>query len=195
MVAVQVLLQELPSLMVKLRKGGNLVLQIFGIKTQIMLDLTWLLSCYFEEAYFVKPSAVSSIYNESYLVFQGLISSNQLSFEKVDLMYPSRLTVANLPLVLHENFQANVKCLSRKMVELQYHQFSVSWSYVRNKIYEGNTRDPYIQSQEDQAKIWLATYSKPDPDRRLLSDLTENSVTLCASHLRTLDEMVEAILS
>lgn len=178
MVAVQVILSELPKYFDQLKVKGSMVLQIFGIKTRIMLDLVYLLTSYFQTAYLIKPESVSNIYHESYLVLTGLIKKTKLNFGlNTSGGYPY-----SLKLEPHDIFRRIVQCMNNQLLGLEMQQFAATRDYLHQKIYEGNTNQDYIDTQTANAHQWVDLFSDPESISRVLQDQLTTSTTLCASH-------------
>ena len=68
---LQLVYNEIITILSVLAEGGSSILKVFGTTTSIMLEYLYLHSLYFDEVYIVKPITSKIVSNERYIVGKG----------------------------------------------------------------------------------------------------------------------------
>jgi hypothetical protein len=160
-ISVQIILNNLFGKLSNLKKGGHMIVQLGGTRTPIMIEIMMLLTSLFEESYYVRPEIIPDLFQKGYLVLRGLKESvpSSSAISKLHLNTENPGYPYTLSLDITDDFSRDIQCINREIISLQYSQYLMSMRYLNMKIYEGNTRDSYIQKQKDNTGQWLMTYS------------------------------------
>jgi len=169
---VHLLCQELSLLLGKQAVGSSMILQVFDVNTDILSGLVYLMSSYYKESYVFKPSVVSDLSNEKYLIFLQLKSKPELpSLAMKDSMYLSDISV-----VIPEIFTYAIQCINADLIPRKLNLYQSIKKYVDSRVYEGVTHDDMIAQQDSNASEWIESFGSSKKAAKLIeTELTRTS--------------------
>jgi hypothetical protein len=156
-VYIHLLISELSNLLSKQKEGSCMVIQLFGLSTQIMSELIYILTTLYHESYIIKPSTISDLSDEKYLVLINMINSKS----KIDIgaipknTYLNKLELDSIP----DTFINSIQCINAKLIPKKLSKFNAIKKYIDNNIYEGMTHDEMIATQNLLTEKWVETFS------------------------------------
>ena len=173
---VQLLIDDLPNFLSSQNTKGNMVIQIFGIQTQTMVEIIYYLSTLYTEAYIVKPSVSSNISNNKYLVLIGYHKKVKFEVPKhPKSSYLISIGVDDIPNLI----TTSIQCFNSQTQSLKYHSYYRIKSYLDTKVYEGASYQELIELQNDNIQKWLTIYSNPTDMKKLLDKNILDSQNRC----------------
>ncbi len=174
--AVQFIINVLPNLLTVQSEGSNMILQFFNMQTQITAEIIYLLSNLYTDAYLIKPSIVSDLFDTKYIVLTNLKNKFDLIIPKhPDNVYLSSLGLSNMA----DIFDTTIQCMNSDVVPKKFKRYNLIKSYLDTKVYEGATYQEMIESQRSNAKKWLETFSNLDNLNNLLDSSLKKTGTKC----------------
>jgi hypothetical protein len=175
---VQFIIDDLPELMNSQEKGSNLILQIFSIQTQVMVELIYYLSTLYTEAYIVKPMIDSDLFDSKYLVLLGLKESVKISIPK---HAKNAFLACILDHPIPESVSIVVQCLNTELIPKKIYIYDTIKKYLDSKVYEGATYQEMIELQNKNTMKWLETFVNVPKMKSLLDDLLSKSDKKCSN--------------
>jgi len=172
---VHILMTELPKLFAKQSTGSNLVVQIFGIQTQIMADIIYFLSTCYKEAYVMKPSVISDLSDEKYVVLLNQTNSLKLKLSIPTGLFLTQLGIGPVP----DIFVNTIQCLNAELLARKVRSYQSIKRYIDSKIYEGITHDQMIQTQNLHTTQWIKTFTNQKDLEKNLDQALIQSSTEC----------------
>lgn len=137
-----------------LNTHGNLVIKIYTIYTQMMIDLIILLSKLFKTSYIYIPYTVESYRNEKYLVLMNYNPNDKIItfLKSLDKYYINLgIQTSNINFFININLTEQLKqVVSINKIE----------EYVRNNNYFGEEYEKYYNDALDKSKQWVAEFIK-----------------------------------
>ena len=182
--ATQFILDALPNLLSVQDLGSNMILQLFNLQTQITAEIIYLLNTLYVEAYVIKPSIVSDLFNTKYLVLINLKNKFKLVIPShPNNVYLSSLGLKNLP----NNFETVIQCVNSDVMPKKYKRYNLIKSYLDTKVYEGATYQEMIQAQIINAKKWLSTFDNISNLKTILDSALEKTNSRCNTHAQLIN--------
>jgi hypothetical protein len=151
---IHLLMQDLPNLLAKQSKGSTMILQIFGLYTQIMVELIYYLSTLYDNAYLMKPEIVSNLSDEKYLILDGLIGEPKIKYPK-SKMYLSSISIGEIPQPIINMIQ----CMNSTLVSNKLSAYHYIKSYLASNVFEGIRHDDMIKKQNTHTDNWIETFT------------------------------------
>lgn len=177
--AVQLIVNDLNSLLIVQEKNSNMIIQLFGLQTQISLEIIFFLSSLYNDAYLLKPTISSDLSDGKYLVLIGLKTIPDIKFPKIpDNTYLSSIGLKNIP----NNFVGVIQCINSDTLPRKYKRFFIIKTYLDGKVYEGTTYQELIDNQNANSKKWLDTFSDLTKMKKLLDNSLKKSESKCNNH-------------
>ncbi|XWV26243.1 methyltransferase [Tupanvirus soda lake] len=177
--AVQFIINDLPGLLSVQNEGSNMVLQLFNLQTQISAEIVYLLSILYNEAYLMKPTIVSDLYDTKYIVLLGLKKPfNFVVPEQRENLFISSLGIKNIP----NDFDTVIQCMNAEVMPKKYKRYISIKSYLDTKVYEGATFQTMITAQNNNATKWLETFTDLSKSGKMLDLFIKKSTQKCNTH-------------
>jgi hypothetical protein len=154
---VHLIINDLPFLLSKQSEGSNMILQLFGICTQITVEIIYYLSTLYEATYLIKPSINSSgLSDEKYLVCTGFLSKIKIKFPKITPnKYLSHIGIEPIP----DSFINTIQCANSELIPYKIYTFNKIKTYLDSNIYEGIIYDEMIQKQNSNTDNWIELFT------------------------------------
>ncbi len=174
---IQLFITELPTILKSQKIESNLILQLFEIQTETLVELIYFLSSYYTDSYLVKPSVVSDLSNSRYLVLTGLKQNIKFDYDAKlkNNLYLLSIGLKNIP----TNFVNTIQCFNSKLLPEKFHTYYKIKSYLDTKVYEGATYDNMIKIQNQNTSKWFQNFFKNDKINTILSTAIDTSDTTC----------------
>lgn len=173
--AIQLITMDLPKLLSSQSPGSNMVLQIFSTQTQIMAEIIYYLASNYEEAYLVKPSIISEIFDEKYLVLINLIADPKFNLPK----HRSNDFLSSLGLEPPTDFETSIQCMNAELLPAKFKKYYEIKAYLDTKVYEGATYQEMLADQDDDTDKWIATFTDLSKPPAILDARLKKSDTKC----------------
>lgn len=176
--ATEIIVNELPKLVSNQTKGASMILQLFGLQTQITAEIMYYLASLYEEAYIVKPVATSDLSNNRYIVLIKL--RNQINITLPSKMGDQYLVSigANPP----QDFETPIQCMNSITVPNKYKKYYAIKAYLNTKIYEGPLYQEMIKNQNSQAGKWIAEFTNFGSLPAILASILERTDKTCTKY-------------
>lgn len=172
---VHLLCQEIVTLLKKQDVGSSMILQVFDINTDILAELIYLMSSFYKETYIMKPSVISDLSDEKYLICLQMQTVPKLpSLSMKDNMYLSDISIS-----VPEVFNYALQCLNADLIPRKLNTYSEIKKYVDSKIYEGVTHNDMIDQQNRNVKEWISTYASPKSVEKLIEAELSRTSQIC----------------
>jgi hypothetical protein len=173
--ALIMVVKELMSSKRTIKKGSNLVLQLFSTQTSATAELIAYLSSLFSTTYLIKPYSSNDLVDSKYLVFVDA---------KVDTTVPS-VKIPAKSYVQSFGFGASANIVSMDIVNMiqcsnsivipnKYHTYTKIRSYLKTEVYEGATYQELRSNQVANDEFWLKTFT----DKNLIQTQFTSSINL-----------------
>lgn len=156
-VSVHLLLTELSNFMNTQNKGGSMILQLFSLQTDIIVNIMYFIASYYENVYLFRPDIVSNLSTSCYLVCSSLKQTVKLNNVKI----PSDMFVHKLfkrPINIQSDFTTIIQCFNSEIVPQKINTFYEIKKYLDSKVYEGVTYTEMLQHQDKNTDIWIKKY-------------------------------------
>ncbi|XWV24994.1 FtsJ-like methyl transferase [Tupanvirus deep ocean] len=177
--AVQFIINDLSNLLSVQKEGSNMVLQVFSLQTQITAEIIYLLSLLYTDAYIMKPTIVSDLYDTKYIVLMGLQKPFKLTIpQHGENLFISSLGIKNIP----NNFDTVIQCMNAEVIPKKYKRYISIKSYLYTKVYEGATFQTMITAQNNNATKWLETFTDLSKADKMLDFYLKKSTQKCNTH-------------
>ena len=137
-----------------LNTHGNLVIKIYTIYTQMMIDLIILLSKLFKTSYIYIPYTVESYRNEKYLVLMNYNPNDKIItfLKSLDKYY------INLGIQISDiNFFIDINLTEQLKQVVSINKIE---EYVKNNNYFGEEYEKYYNDALDKSKQWVSEFIK-----------------------------------
>lgn len=179
--SIQLLIDELPELINTQSAGTNMILQLFGIQTQTMVELIYYLSTLYNQSYLMKPLVTSNLSDSIYLVlldFKNKININVPKHPKNS--YLLSLFTDELP----NTMITTIQCINSSMMLHKYKIYNEIKSYLDTKVYEGASYDEFIKRQNDNINKWFETFTDISDMKKILDQSIGISDKQCEHHTK-----------
>ena len=162
----RLLFAQLAFALVMQKKGGNFILKIFDSFMQHTIDILFILSCFYEKVYIIKPQTSRYANSEKYIVCKGFIFSNIDSF--YNLLYSSfkkmissqeyihRFINIPIPLSFIVRLEEYNAIFGQQQIENIYYTISL----IKNKNKQEKI-DNLIKSNIQKCILWCIKYHIP----------------------------------
>jgi hypothetical protein len=170
--AAIIILSELHKLLSKQLKGSYMILQVFNIQTQFMVELIYYLTSLYQIAYIYKPSITSNISPSKYLILMDLKEKTEPPKFKVE----KDSFLHTLGVTLDKNFTEIIQCVN------VYHHTELIKNYLKlqyfldKNAYDEILRGEMLDKQDKNADEWIKMFASGKDNDLLLKYLknTEN---------------------
>lgn len=137
--------------------GSNMILQIFNIQTQIMVEMIYFISTFYAQSYLIKPQVSSDLSDSKYLVLVDFLPGTQpkLDFKHV----PENLYLGSIGIQVPESLVNVIQCLNSHIIPTKYAKYQTIKTYLDSKIFEGATYQDLIQQQDKNISSWITNYT------------------------------------
>ena len=177
--AVQFIINDLQNLLNSQKNGSNMVLQFFNLQTQISAEIIFLLSMLYVDAYLIKPTIVSDLFDTKYLVLMNLKHTFNLVIPK----HPNDVYIASLGLKQIPNqYDTVIQCMNSDIMPKKYKRYNLIKSYLDTKVYEGATYQEFIKSQNENTQKWLETFGDLSKSKSLIDESLKKTEARCDNH-------------
>lgn len=180
-VGAQLLSNNLTDLISMQNKGASMIIQLFGMQTQISAEFIYYLSSLYNEAYLIKPIVSSDLSNSRYIVLIGLkdsVSIIPFKSKSKNNTYLKSIGLTHIPVAI-ENV---IQCMNAKIIPMRYNTYNKIKEYLNTKVYEGATYKQMIQTQYENADKWSNLFSNLNRSEQLLNATLKNSTDSCRSY-------------
>ncbi|AAV50652.1 putative FtsJ-like methyltransferase [Acanthamoeba castellanii mimivirus] len=182
---IQLIYNDLSSLFQMQIQGSNMILQLFNVQTQVTVQLIYLLSSYYTEAYLYKPESSSDLSDNKYLILIGLRNKSTIDLPKFPSnRYLLSLGVNDIP----NNFTSVIQCMNSFVMPNKYETYLKIINYLNTKVYEGATYQDLIKEQNKFTLDWINIFTEPDKIKTILDDSINFVDKNCANSSK-LDEL------
>lgn len=162
--AVQFIINALPDLLSIQSKGGNMVLQFFGMQTYISTEIIYYLSSIYNESYIIKPAITSDLSENKYLTFLGLKESIKLIIPKHPVnSYLLTLGLHDIP----NEIEIIIQCVNADFIINKHKRYCTIMNYLNKNVYEGATYQEMIKKQDENTNKWLELFSNISPENMI----------------------------
>lgn len=175
--SIQLIINDLDALFSSQKEGATLVLQIFGVQTQTMVELIYYLLSNYEEAYIFKPTVISEIFDQKYLILKKLRNKPRFSLPK----HSKNTYLVSLGLSPPQELVTKIQCLNAETIPARYNKYHEIKTYLDSKVYEGATYQEMLQSQNDFTKSWTQIFTHLTNLQQVLDKALEVSNQKCVS--------------
>ena len=170
------LMNDLHILLSKQTKGSNMVIQLFGIHTQIIVEIIYYLSSLYQEAYIVRPQVSSNLSDEKYLVLINLKSDPKLKYPKIS----PNLYLANINVGLMPDIYINtIQCMNSELIPSKITTYNTIKTYLDGNVFEGIRYDEMIKNQDSLTESWITTFTDQKKLEPVLEKVLIKSSTEC----------------
>ncbi|MEM0354102.1 MAG: hypothetical protein QXW79_00835 [Thermoplasmata archaeon] len=178
---IHLLINILPKLLSGQKKGSSMVLQIFGLQTEIMVELIYYLCSLYHNCYIMKPSVSSDLSNNKYLILISLKKPIKISLPK----FPSDhyLISIGFSSSLPVSFTSVIQCMNSEFISRKLKKYHEVKKFIESKIYEGATYQDLIIRQNENAEKWFELFGDPKKVRKIFEEIVGNVTTLCSIYL------------
>jgi hypothetical protein len=171
---IHLLMNDLPMLLSKQKVGSAMIVQLFGIHTQIIVEIIYYLSSIYQESYIFKPSVISDLSNEKYLVLIGLKSVIKLVYPPLKQNTYLNKIIVDMP---PDIFVNTIQCINSELIPNKIITFNLIKKYLNSNVFEGLTHDELIDKQNVLSDQWISIFTdKGKLELVLDKKLSESSV-------------------
>lgn len=155
---VHLLLNNL-SLLSKQIVGSSLVLQIFGIQTQVMAELFYYLTSLYNEAYIVKPQVSSDLSDEKYLV---LINMKE-PIKNIRIKIPPKKHCKHiLSVAIPDPIVRCIQCINSELYPNKFVTYHTIKEFLDKKNFEGLLYEEQLQRQDIYTNNWIKSFTEKE---------------------------------
>lgn len=182
--ALRFIMKNVPELMKNQEVGSALIVQIFDIQTSVSLQILYLLSIMYQEAYIMKPTIVPDISASKYLILINKKNKNILKFPTIDdNLYISSFGTFPIP----EQYENIVQCFNSEILPKRYKQYIKIKNYLESKVYDGAIYQDLLNEQNKNSVKWIDTFGKTENLSELLTSALKKSSDNCHSYSNLVD--------
>jgi len=176
--AVHLIMNQLSTFLSQ-PKNSTLVLQLFGLQTQISAEIIYYLTSLYDEAYLMKPVVSSSLSNSKYLILIGLKNNTKISVNKQPTnQYLTSIGLSNVP----DSITTIIQCINSDLIPKRYLTYNLIKGYLDTKVYEGATYQALTEAQDKYTDQWLNIYLDSSRTSEILPKAIDHTKAKCASH-------------
>lgn len=185
---VHFIITNVNNLMSVQNKGSDMILQLFGMQTQITTELIYYLSSLYNGAYIIKPMIISELYDCKYIFLTDLKQEIMVSFPKeLDRNYIFSLGLSNdASIYKTENI---IQCINSYCIPKKYLRYHYIKKYLDIKVFEGSRYQEMVNDQEKNLKEWLITYTNLKKCSLLLNKVLDKTNEDCSIY-NQINEMI-----
>lgn len=153
---VNLIFNDLPILLSKQSEGSNMIIQLFGLCTQISVEIIYYLSTLYTEAYLITPLVSSGLSDEKYLVLIGFISKIKIKTTKINPNeYLAHINIGSIS----NSFNNIIQCANSELIPHKIITFNKIKKYLDSSVYEGIIYDEMIQKQNSNTDNWIDLFT------------------------------------
>ncbi len=172
---VHLLGADLSDLLSRQTTGSAMILQMFSTHTQIMAQIINYLSSLYNESYIIKPSVISDLSDEKYIVLVGLISATKFTYPK-----PKPNTfLSTIGILVPDTYDNNIQCMNSKLIPDKFKKYYEIKTYLDSKVFEGITYTEMIRKQDANTANWFDIFMDQNKMEVLLGSILEQTGTEC----------------
>jgi 23S rRNA U2552 (ribose-2'-O)-methylase RlmE/FtsJ len=149
------------------KRGGKFILKIFDSFMQHTLDLIYILTCFYERVYIMKPHTSRYANSEKYIVCIGFLHGNHTEFypflnecfKKMVMntdAYPLRFLNLTIPQLFIKKIEEYNAIFGQKQIQNIYYTLSL----IENKI-KHDKIEHLIKTNIQKSMNWCAKYNIP----------------------------------
>lgn len=177
---VQILINSLNDFFKLQSTGANVVIQIFSLQTQTLVDIIFYLSSFYTEAYLIKPTVTSVLTDVKYLVLLNL-KKQTMDFSLPLVNNNSYISISQVNYTTMD-FVNVIQCFNSEIIPKKFKKYFQIKSYLDTKVYEGSTFKEMIAVQNNNTNQWLDTFFDFDSVDKLLDNSLKKSNKSCVMH-------------
>lgn len=152
--ALQLILSDLPDILSSQSKGSTMVMQLFSLQTNPMVEFVYYLSTHYETVYLFRPNVTSNLSCGSYLICTNLLDT--ISLPKVEI--PQDMYVSSLSLQISPEFTTCIQCFNSEIIPQKIVTYNKIKAYLDSKVYEGATYQEMVMAQDENVSKWNVKY-------------------------------------
>ncbi len=141
-------INEIQNIISKMNNGCSLIIQIFKIQTQIIIELFYFLSTLFAEKFIIKPTVISDMSDEKYIVLLNY-SGGKIKIPKLD-QYTKSLSINPSP-----EFEKVIKKVNSELDPRKIIVYNKVKKFIDQGFYQGDAYNELLQKQEFLLVQWL----------------------------------------
>ena len=173
--AIDFIIKVIPTLST-LKTGSNIVIQIFSVQTQPMVELIMYMTSMFHDGYIVKPACISDLYSMKYLVLRGMRTAVE----------PQAISISNsfltsIGLEIVPEIDVSIKCMNSVLLPRKYKIYNKILAYIESGVFEGSVYQNFLDFHISNANIWYKTFVDFDPKDNAFGTIINNTHALCTS--------------
>lgn len=165
-ILTQLLCKNLPDMLDNLIVNGNLIVQIFDMQTNIMIQLINYLCTLFKEIYIYKPFITSEISNAKYLILLGYRTKISLIIPRRESEYIN--SIYDQP--INNIISTKIISINSYLQPLKLYTLATIKEYLDIKVLEGATYNSYLNRQNINVIKWLEYFTTLNNIDKLFKD-------------------------
>lgn len=178
-VLVQLLLSKLSELMQYQIKGSSMILQLYSLQTEIMIEIIHFLVLSYTDVYLYRPNITSNLSNNCYIICTNL---NQI----IDLPKMKFTDDTNIVKLFSNSIKTDqqittiIQCYNSETVPENIIIYNKIKKYLDSKVYEGLTYQEMIDKQNENTDKWISKYvTNIDKLSKLLTEALNKTSDKC----------------
>lgn len=185
---IQLLSNNLEKLLTIQDKGASMILQLFGLQTQISAEIVYYLSSLYNEAYLIKPLVISELSNSRYIVLKDLkeLITSIPKFNSSSDTYLTSIGLKPIPIGIDNIIQ----CMNSFIMPIRQNKYYQIKKYMNTKVYEGGTYHEMIHVQNQNINNWTKFFSNFDNMNKIFDQSLKKSMSKCTDYQQLLELLV-----
>lgn len=171
---LQILANDLKSLLDMQKEGSSMIIQMGDIKTLPMAQIVYYLSTLYTESYLIKPVTSNELSSERYLVLLNLKTKTVFPTIKTDSYINSFI---NEP--IPNNVNTAIQCFNSRVMALKLFSYERIKKYLDEKVYEGSLYQDMMKKREIRTTDWKDKYMSSKNLSSYLDELINDADAQC----------------
>lgn len=173
--ATQFITDALPKLLSVQKVGSTMVLQLFNMQTRATAEIIYLLSTLYAESHLIKPTIISDLSDEKYIVLINLLAPATLKIPR----HPDTSYIASMGLTVPDSYDVIIQCMNSNVVPKKYKLYNIIMSYLNTKVYDGADAKAFALAQDSNTKRWLDTFGNLDGIGAIVDESIKKTDEMC----------------
>ena len=155
---VQILMNDLPNFLLSQELGANMILQLFNVQTQIMVEIIGLLNSIYDKSYLIKPTVSSNISDSKYIVLTNLKIKMKINVPK----NPNNSYITSLGFIVSSDLSIMIQCFNSEILSKKHKTFNIIKYFLGTGVYENSLYQELLQKQDKNITNWLSVYGSTE---------------------------------